>query len=735
MAQAMPGDITQFEFEVSGISFAVLEFKAAERISTPYNVDLVLVSEDDADFEGIIGQEAFLKIIGEVEDRYFHGIVTEFAQTGAKGRFLIYEATLAPAMWLLTLEQDCRIFQEKTVQEIIETILEDANIAGDRYEFRLQNEYEPRTYCVQYRESDFDFISRLMEEEGIFYFFEHRQEQHVIVFGDSDVNYMPIPGGSAELEFFPPDAMVTEPEFITAFSLSRKILSGKVTHTDYNFEKPSLDLNKEEEADQHATLERYDYPGKYSEPGPGKKRAEVRLQESMAYLKQGRGTGVCPRFGTCLTFSLAGHSSDAFNAEYLLVDVVHDGYQPQVLEEFADSGASFHYLNSFMCIPKDVTFRPERRTPKARVEGVQTAIVVGPPGEEIYPDAHGRVKVQFHWDREGQNDENSSCWIRVSQLWAGVEWGAMHIPRIGQEVVVSFEEGDPDRPLITGRVYHGTNLPPYPLPDEKTKSTIRSETSLGGGSHNELMFEDLNGQTRVELSNAYGHKLTQDEADQYTRIETRDQHIIHMDDKEQHILAQTTNAHKVFLDDANEVIRIESTGGHVIELDDANARLRVCSTSGHTAVFDDGNKKIEIVTKDGHSLVMDDDNTVVSMTTIAGHTLTLDDADKKITLMDSSGGNMFQVDIGGGALNIYTDMGDINLLADMGDINMQAKMGNISIKADMGNITLEAPMGTTKAKGLNVESEATARNIVKGMSINVEATAVNTITGTPIKLN
>ncbi len=497
-------DEAQFLFEVSGIKLRVVEFTIRERISSPYEVELNLASEDEVSFDDVIGKEGLLTILGEEADRYAHGIVNQFMQTGSieeapvGTRFYLYRATVVPSLWLLSLEQDCRIFQNKSVPDIIKKILEDGGITGDRYSFRLQGQYQPRDYCVQYRETDLNFISRLLEEEGIFYFFEHTEDKHLLVFGDSAVNYQPIQG-KPEVTFNPAQGMVQDEEFVTGFVLSRQIRTGKVTLRDFNFEKPSLDLTAQDQGDFYQKLEVYDYPGEYTDGGRGKNLAKVRLQEAAMYKDRAEGQSFCPRFVPGFTFKLADHELDSFNKEFLLAEIFHSGSQPQSLEEHAHGSSGFKYSNQFFGIPSSVTLRPERTSPKPVVEGVQTAIVVGPKGEEIYTDEHGRVKVQFHWDREGKRDEKSSCWIRVSQVWAGANWGAMYIPRIGHEVIVDFIEGDPDRPIITGRVYHGSNKPPYTLPDEKTKSTIKSDSSLGGGGSNEFRFEDAKGSEEIYL--------------------------------------------------------------------------------------------------------------------------------------------------------------------------------------------------------------------------------------------
>lgn len=485
----------QFLFEISGIKLGVAEFTAREKISSPFEVTLSLVSEDEIKFDDVIGKAALLTILGDDEDRYFHGIINKFIQTGSRGRFNLYQARMVPSLWLLSLEQDCRIFQNKNTPDIIKKILKEANISADRFVFRLQNTYKEREYCVQYRETDLNFISRLLEEEGIFYFFEHSNDKYLLVFGDSPVNYQPI-SGEPKVLFNPGHGLVAEEEAVIRIFLSRQIRSGKATYKDFNFEKPSLDLTADEQADDNKNLEIYDYPGEYSTKEVGKKLAQIRLQEAVMYKDKAAGESVCPRFIPGFTFTLTEHDHKDFNQEYLLVDVTHKGVQPQVLEEQSDMGA-FSYKNQFFGIPSLVTFRPERVSPKPVVEGVQTAIVTGPDKEEIYTDKYGRIKVQFHWDREGERNEDSSCWIRVVSSFAGGNYGCIYTPRVGHEVVVDFLEGDPDRPIVTGSVYNARTMPPYTLPDKKTRSTIKTNSSTGGEGFNEITFEDAKGNEKI----------------------------------------------------------------------------------------------------------------------------------------------------------------------------------------------------------------------------------------------
>ncbi|MDI6791921.1 MAG: type VI secretion system tip protein TssI/VgrG [bacterium] len=490
-----------FTFEAQDYSgeLRVVSLSGSEDMSELFRFDLELASEDaEIDFETIVGKPALLTIHGEEGERYVSGIVSRFEQNAVGTRFTQYSAELVPVIWLLSYRYKCRIFQEKTVEEIITQVLQEAGIPADRFRFSLQGQYQPREYCVQYQESELSFISRLMEEEGIFYFFEHTDSGHVLVMADSSSVHVPIESPDTVI-FHEPRGGVSSEEHISEWSYSEEVRPGAVMLRDFNFQQPTMDLQKTADAGRDTALEIYHYPGEYQTAEAGQNLADVQLEEFQAARQIGAGSSVCRRFLPGFRFTLDQHPRSSFNQEYLLTSVSHTGSQPQVLEEEAVGGTGTVYENQFGVIPYSTPYRPPRTTPKPTVQGTQTAIVVGPGGEEIYTDEHGRVKVQFHWDREGQNDENSSCWIRVSQLWAGANWGAMWIPRIGHEVIVDFLEGDPDRPIITGRVYHGDNRPPYPLPDEKTKSTIKSDSSLGGGGSNELRFEDKKGSEEVYI--------------------------------------------------------------------------------------------------------------------------------------------------------------------------------------------------------------------------------------------
>lgn len=494
---ALPSDQAIFTFQASGCSeeLRVLSMSGTEAMCDLFHFGIELAARsNEIDLDAVVGSPAQLDFHFGDGTRSVFGIVSRFEQGIAGETFTPYFVEMVPTVWNLTQRYKSQIFQEMTVKEIIEKVLLDSNVESNFFRFALQRgSYVKRDYCVQYRETNWNFISRLMEEEGIFHFFEHADSRDVLVMADSDQVHLPIMGNSSVV-FRDPSGMVEVEEFVHSFRYSQQIRPGKVALRDYNFEHPTLDLTKESSAGRDPALEVYDHPGLYMEEGPGAEAARIRLEAAQAQRLLGTGQSLCRRMAPGCSFELMDHPRGAFNQKYLLSWVQHEGVQPLGQDE---GGGRFRYNNQFRCIPFSTPYRPIRKTPKPVVEGSQTAVVTGPAGEETYVDKYGRVKVKFPWDREGSPDEKSSCWIRVSQLWAGAGWGAMFIPRIGHEVIVDFLEGDPDRPIITGRVYNADNMPPYALDAEKTKSTIKSDSTKGHGGFNEYRFEDLKGSEEI----------------------------------------------------------------------------------------------------------------------------------------------------------------------------------------------------------------------------------------------
>ncbi len=472
--------------------------EGAEYVSALYEFRLTAVWQDAVplNFKELLGLSVSVEIDVFNETRWINGIVKSIEQ-GARVReqgLTWYYLTIVPAMWLLTRRENCRIFQKKRAPDIVQEVLKDAGVRD--LEVKLDGTYQEREYCVQYRETDFAFVSRLMEFEGIFYFFKHTDQGHTLVLTD-DKSHFPDLTVFTDVEFEQLVGGLRVDGRIHEWVKSQEVNSGKFSLTDYNFEKPQVSLLANTPSvvsvADNATLELYENPGGYLTPSVGEGLTKIRIteEEMRAQVVHGRSCNADFRAG--YKFNLKDHFSD--NGKYYLTAVKHSARQP--LDTGSDDFEGYVYENQFDCISFSTVYRPARVTPSPSIRGVQTAVVVGASGEEIFTDKYGRVKVQFHWDRLGKKDENSSCWIRVATYWAGSRWGAIHIPRVGQEVVVDFEEGDVDRPLIVGSVYNADLMPPYVLPDEKTKSTLKSNSSKGGGGYNELRFEDKSGKEEV----------------------------------------------------------------------------------------------------------------------------------------------------------------------------------------------------------------------------------------------
>ncbi len=492
--QSRAADVADFTFKVGELGtedLKVTGFSGTEGISELYLFRVEFCSDQsDVDFSTIVGKPCVLEISGQSGSRFVHGMVRRFERTGEGVNLTHYAAEVVPVHWLLTKRFRSRIFQNLSVPDVIRKVFDDAGIPADRYRFATTGNYPVLEYVVQYRESEFDFISRLMEREGIFYFFEHAVDGHKLVLGDAAVAHTDTPNES-EFPFRAPTGLVPEGDREHVFALrdAEEMQTGLVSLDDFDFQKPATDL-RGESTDSTPALFHSDYPGGFVERSVGQSYASIRLQEFQCTKREqfmaATARGLLPGY----KFTLTEHPNDALNTEYLVTHLAHRASEHHAAQEEAAPGLGPHYQVDVRTIPATADFRPTRKTPRSRVEGSQTALVVGPPGEEIYTDKYGRVKVQFHWDEEGQYNEQSSCWIRVSQGSAGGQYGIMFLPRVGQEVVVDFLEGDPDKPIITGRVYNNDQMPPYPLPDEKTKSTIKTNSSIGGGGTNEIRFED-----------------------------------------------------------------------------------------------------------------------------------------------------------------------------------------------------------------------------------------------------
>ncbi len=467
-----------------------------------FEYDLELLSPDASiPFEQVIGENMTVRLrTRHAEPRYFNGYVARFRQTGTTGKLARYQAVLVPWLWLLTRTSDCRIYLDRSAVDIIRDVLGRRQFT--HFDVRLTATPPVREQCVQYRETDFQFIHRLMEQEGIYYFFEHDNGHHRLVLADSPGCHSAMPGYE-QIPYSPPDAMLLgQGEVVWDWAVEQEIQPGGFAHTDYDFAAPRRSLSTASRGTHPAmqpALELFDYPGGYRLFGDGEQYARIRAEEIQARSERITGQTNARGLAAGYTFRLEDPPRRDQDRSYLVTsceyrienDAYDDGGTPDA------EGPT--YTCRFTAIDAREQYRPPRVTPRPIVQGPQTAMVVGPAGEEIHTDEHGRVKLQFHWDRHGQANENSSCWVRVGQNSAGRNWGALSLPRVGQEVIVEFLDGDPDRPIITGRVYNGDSRPPYPLPARKTVSTTKSNSTPGGGGFNEIRLEDKKGQEQLFL--------------------------------------------------------------------------------------------------------------------------------------------------------------------------------------------------------------------------------------------
>ncbi len=725
MAILRRGLEADFLFESKGCSgdLRVVGFTGKEELSHLFSFHLDLASEDwEIDLNAVVGQPAALTIKSVEGERTIHGIVS-WMEGGGKGeKFAPYKATLVPEVWLLSRLYRSRIFQKMTVRDIVQEVMKSVGISTSRFRFALKRTLPAREYCVQYRETDWDFISRLLEEEGIFYFFEQKDKETVLVMGDSPDAVVAI-GKPEKIPFREPSAVAGK-EAVFEFRFAQELRSGKYALKDYNFTRPDVLVEGEAKAKRDDKLEIYDYPGYYvvAEAGGasdaekfksgdlttlGKDLAQIRLEEEQALRRRAEGLSLCRRFLPGFFFELADHSR--FSGKYLLVSVTHTGSQPAVP---AAGAPKVTYQNQFACIPNDVVFRPARITPKPLVKGVQNAWVTGPKGEEIYTDSYGRVKVQFPWDREGKKDDKTSSWVRVSSAWAGKGWGAVYIPRIGWEVLVDFVEGDPDRPIIVGSVYNGSNMPPYKLPDEKTKSTLKSDSSKGGGGFNEIRLEDAKGKEQIFI---HGEK------DVDIRIKNDRREWV---GNNRHLIVHKDKIEKVEKD------RHESVVGNHMEAITGDRSLKI-----------EGKEAIDITGT--HSLTVEGDVAEVfkakhSEETTDAYFLKAKDvvinADANITL--KVGSSLLAIEAGGIKLGtsgqlVIACSGNVTVQAD-GNVKMEAK-GNAEMSGK-GALKLEST-GTADLKGSVVSVKADSAASLEGAILNVKGSGPVNVQGAIVKIN
>lgn len=482
----------------------VLSFTGKEAISQTYAFEVQLVCEKaDLNLESLLHKQAYLEF--DNEGNGIHGVINRVARGETGRRLTHYSVTLVPRLAYLEHRINQRIFQQLTVPQIITSVLKDHGILTDLHLFQLNTQYPPREYCVQ-KESDLHFIQRLCQEEGLHFHFQHTQEQHLLVFGDNQAYFRRL---ARPVPYRQDTGMVPETPAINRFEVRLEARTSHTTRSDNDFRKTHIQLVASQAPDREIkqpSLEDYDYPGGFSDRTRGKLLTRRALERHRADYRMAHGQSDQPMLMSGHYLQMSGHPCQEYSELWLLTEVSHTGKQPQVLEEGIPIEPRPHdgdqvqgYRNHFSATPWDVFYRPPLRYEKPRMMGNQTAVVTGPAGEEIHCDSYGRVKVQFYWDREGQRDDRSSCWLRVASHWAGNAHGSLSVPRVGMEVLVSFLDGDPDQPLISGCLINSANPVPYELPAHKTRSVFRSKSSPDSTGFNELHVEDRAGRELIYL--------------------------------------------------------------------------------------------------------------------------------------------------------------------------------------------------------------------------------------------
>lgn len=684
---------------VFGDALIVCSFSGTEEISSLYTFNINFFSLDNSlSPEKAIGTNLTIEISQETP-KFINGIISKFTKgISLEYRneiFTHYTAEIRPTLWTLSLNNECKIFQEKSALDIIKNVISKGGIKDVKYSVHKMG-MAKREFCVQYNESDFDFISRLMEEEGIFYYFEHANNKNTLVLSDSSSGYANDKILS-NLKFFRGTPIANLGAHIFSFNSTSFLGTDCYATTDYNFEMSTTNLlNKASGKTQKHEF--FEYPGLYSKKTDGQKLADMIAQglECDTLISNGESTVLhfCPGY----KMKMANHPDKSFNAEYLVCKVIHK------FDALADGEV---YQNTFWNIPSKAEFKPIKKTEKPKIYGTQTAVVTGPSGEEIYRDKFGRIKVHFYWDRYNKPDENSSCWIRVAHIWAGNNWGALYTPRIGQEVVINFENGNPDRPIVVGCVYNDKFMPPY-TEQESTKSTIKSASSKGEDGFNEIRFEDLKDSEEI--------------------------YIHAQKDMNTHIINQRTT----LIQEANDLLTL-SKGSRSIEINaegDNPGNLSTTLQRGDISTKIIEGNIFEELTKGDSTTTLTEGNMTTTLTkgntelTLSegnlstvlekgNYTETLKNGDKQVDIKGNKSVSIngdYSISVKGN-LTIEVN-GNIKLVAKQ-NVNLEGM--NVTEKAKT-NMTLEAGVAFS-AKGTTVAAEAKAAASLKGTATAVEGKA------------
>ncbi len=679
----------------------LIRLEGEEAFNTPSRFTLEMLSQQESiDPAQIVGQNVTCAVHdADDQPRFFNGYVARFGYCGTNDRLHLYRAEIVPWLWFLGKRSNCRIFQQKTIPQIVQEVFEDAGFR-DFDASGLTEAYPSLEYCVQYRETDLAFVSRLLERAGVFYYIHHQNGKHTVVLGDDTSAYKPARESRVDLASTLSGIQLTDQ--IYRWEHHYTFYSGKLAHTDYNFKDPRRDLRSTVSSPlpipHAASYELFDYPGGYDDRAAGDRLANQRIEREEADYEIVFAQSMCRTFGPGLTFTMARHHNPAeSNRSYVVRSIKHIAELPGAYVSGAETG-KLDYQNEFECMPDAAVFRPAHHTPLPAA-GPQTARVVGPDGEEIYTDEFGRVKVKFHWDRYSKGDENSSCWIRVSQPWAGAGWGGIMIPRIGEEVLVGFEEGDPDRPLITGRVYNAVQKVPYDLPANKTVSTIKTRSSQEGDATN---FNE------IKLDDKKGHELF------YVQAE-----------KDRQVLVKNNNTETV---NAEETISVGANRSKSV------AENETTSIGANRTETVGADESITIAANRTESVGANETITIAAnRTESVGANETVTIAANQTNTVGANNSNQ----IGANQVNLIGQFrtSTIGLIDNVNAGLIQNTNAGLVISINAGvQITLKAPGGTISIKpdGIDIDGKKVTIN---GKKIDIEASGKATVKGSPVHIN
>jgi type VI secretion system secreted protein VgrG len=694
-----------------------------EGLGSPFAYDLALISLDpDIDLDSLLGQMMTVHLALSAGERLFNGIVVHAEHGLKQGDYTRYRVTLCPWLSLLQHTSNCRIFQAQSVVEIVKAIFRDNGFSD--FEDSLNETYDPLEYCVQFCESDYNFVSRLMEREGIYYFFKHTDGRHTLVLADGYSAHQPA-DGYAEIPY-KVDQGGGDDERLDSWLVAKQVLPGAFAAIDFDFMNPKAGLLSQLQADLGNAAGSYalfDYPGRYLTASAGDRRVKMRLQEAQVGYERATASGNTRGLSAGALFTLVDFPRDDQNKEYL---VIAASFHFDVGGFTSGSSAmETTFDGNYVLIDSQTQFRPAFYAAKPRVEGPQTAIVVGPDGDEIWTDKYGRVKVQFHWDRFVTKPDEASCWVRVSQAWAGAKWGSMHIPRIGQEVIVDFLEGDPDRPIITGRVYNNDQMPPYDLPANQTQSGIKSRSTPNGGpsNFNEIRFEDKKGSEELFIQ-AEKTQTTNVKGSQSISVAGSRSISVGGDESTSVTGTRSATITKKETQTFKADREMQVTGTNLDEI-----------TGAHTGKYHAG--RTETVESGDTLTVMGSDKTV----TVHGNYNTTADTQFQVT----QGANTLliknSVDVNSeGEIHLHNPKCSVDLkggtveIMAADEIKLTCGGATISLKKD-GTIEITGSTKVTATGGGSAVELAAAGATVSGTKVSISGTAMTEVTGAIVKIN